>query len=502
MSLARTSESTKARRQLTPIARLLVSLVLLIGTVIPSLDGVTVAHADSPRLTTFDSEMVGLVNGARDAAGVPDVASAAGLTNLSLWWSNQMASGATGNDLQHNPNAFAMTLQYGASTRTTWGENVAKWSPSTTTASAIFNAYMASPGHKANILGVNFRFVGIGSVTGSNGVSWDTMTFTDKVDAGSVISLTPKGSLDGVTVSDGAIRVTGWTFDPASTGTSIAAHVYINGVGAGAFTANTNRPDVDAAFGITGKHGFDASVPAVVGANNVCAYGISATGNGNALIACKVVTWQPKSSPVGAFDSVVVSGSSIQVSGWSYDPGSSSASIGVAAYVNGVGTAILTAATPRPDVNAAYSISGDHGFAGSFTAPAGSDQVCLYGLSVTGATNSLIGCKTVTVLRPQQPTVGSVDLVSRSGASIRVAGWAFDPSSSSTSILVHVYVNGAGVAVAASGARPDVDAAYSIIGGHGFDSVVSGPASGAAAVCLYAISVTGGANTTLGCRNL
>ena len=53
---------------------------------------------------------------------------------------------------------------------------------------SIFNSYMASAGHRANILGANFRYVGVGTVSANSacaGNDYNTMTFTDKVDAGS-----------------------------------------------------------------------------------------------------------------------------------------------------------------------------------------------------------------------------------------------------------------------------------------------------------------------------
>ena len=67
--------------------------------------------------------------------------------------------------------------------------------------------------------------------------------------------------------------------------------------------------------------------------------------------------------PAGNLDGVSSSG---LVSGWSYDPSNSSASNEVVVYVsNTVGgpTAwILRADQPRPDVNAAFNITGNHGF--------------------------------------------------------------------------------------------------------------------------------------------
>ncbi len=57
----------------------------------------------------------------------------------------------------------------------------------------------------------------------------------------------PKGSLNIVQASPGAVRVVGWALDP-DTSTPIATHVYVDGRWSGAVTANLGRPDVAAAF--------------------------------------------------------------------------------------------------------------------------------------------------------------------------------------------------------------------------------------------------------------
>ena len=58
------------------------------------------------------------------------------------------------------------------------------WSTDGYTTLSIFNSYMASAGHRANILGANFRYVGVGTVSANSacaGNDYNTMTFTDKV---------------------------------------------------------------------------------------------------------------------------------------------------------------------------------------------------------------------------------------------------------------------------------------------------------------------------------
>lgn len=101
----------------------------------------------------------------------------------------------------------------------------------------------------------------------------------------------PIGFHDGV---DNNTRKTyGWAFDPDQSGTSIGVHIYIDGpAGVGtniwAGTANTSRPDVNAAYGIGGNHGFEFIVPEQYCngyAHNLYAYAINAEGGNNPLLS-------------------------------------------------------------------------------------------------------------------------------------------------------------------------------------------------------------------------
>ncbi len=131
------------------------------------------------QLTTFDAQMVTLVNNARSAAGLPTLTPVKGLTHVAVWWSTQMTAGKTGYNLQHNPYAWDQVAANGAANRTTWGENVG-WSSSTTTTPAqLFSAYMHSPGHKANIMSKAYHYIGMGSTSNTHGL-YNTTEFTDK----------------------------------------------------------------------------------------------------------------------------------------------------------------------------------------------------------------------------------------------------------------------------------------------------------------------------------
>ena len=82
-------------------------------------------------------------------------------------------------------------------------------------------------------------------------------------------------------------HVFGWTFDPNDSATSIPVHIYVGDAGY-AFRADQRRDDVNAVFGITGRHGFAATVPLPAGNSQVCAFSIGLHGK-NPLIACRTV---------------------------------------------------------------------------------------------------------------------------------------------------------------------------------------------------------------------
>lgn len=155
----------------------------------PSAAAGTRVGATNPRIAgqhaNFDAQMIGYINQARTAHGVPALREASGLTILSAWWSKKMFDGATGGNLQHNPTAWTDVTKYGASNRRAWGENVAKL-PKGTTAKALFDAYMASPGHRANILNPKYHYIGMATI-GDTAWHYNTTEFTDQVQPRTII---------------------------------------------------------------------------------------------------------------------------------------------------------------------------------------------------------------------------------------------------------------------------------------------------------------------------
>lgn len=303
----------------------------------------------------------------------------------------------------------------------------------------------------------------------------------------------PFGAVDTLQATATGIHVAGWTIDP-DTRDPIDVHVYIDAAGY-PVRADRSRPDVDAAFHMGAAHGFDVNLPVAQGPHTVCIYPINSPSGANPPLVCRQVT--VGAAPIGALDVAVSSSGAIRVEGWTLDPDTTDP-IQAHVYVDDVGTPVVAAGS-RPDIAAAFGRGDKHGYSLLLGATSGNHRVCAWGIDSSGGANTLLGCRTVGVVN-RQP-VGALDIVSRSGNDVRVAGWAADPDTSAPS-TVHVWLDDAPlVALTAAGSRPDVAAAFGNGAAHGFDATVRVPA-GSHRVCLYGIDSTGGVNPLLGCRSV
>jgi hypothetical protein len=114
-----------------------------------------------------------------------------------------------------------------------------------------------------------------------------------------VPSLPPIGVVDSVRISGSTAVVTGWTLDPNRSGLSIPVQIAVwNGASntVNTFTADDERPDVNQALGVSGRHGFARSVQVTAGTTSICAAGIGEHGN-DAQVGClSAQTAQPPST--------------------------------------------------------------------------------------------------------------------------------------------------------------------------------------------------------------
>lgn len=125
-----------------------------------------------PAPPTPAEEVVALTNHARAAAGVPPLVIDAAVMHAAAAHSADQAAMRrmthTGSD---GSNAGTRLTRAGYAWRT-WGENVAagQWS-----AEDVTNAWMGSPGHRANMLNAAFVHIGVGVAFDSSGTPYWTM---------------------------------------------------------------------------------------------------------------------------------------------------------------------------------------------------------------------------------------------------------------------------------------------------------------------------------------
>ena len=130
--------------------------------------------------TAIESEIIRLVNVERARHGLPALAVSGQLNFAADLHSRDMAARRT---MAHELYGTAQPLPtdrldaagYDDWTYSyAWGENVAYGYGS---AAAVLNAWMNSPGHRANILGSSFTEIGVSVRAGSNGILYFTQVF-------------------------------------------------------------------------------------------------------------------------------------------------------------------------------------------------------------------------------------------------------------------------------------------------------------------------------------
>jgi uncharacterized protein YkwD len=143
--------------------------------------------------STDESQLVALTNQARASAGLPALKVDATLKSIARWRSKDMAVRNYFDHAIPNPpggNVFKEMDRRGYCYHVA-GENIGWNNASDSTATQkIMNAFMASPGHKANILGKAWDHIGIGAYKEANGNHYWTVLFSDA--CGSSPNPTPK----------------------------------------------------------------------------------------------------------------------------------------------------------------------------------------------------------------------------------------------------------------------------------------------------------------------
>lgn len=133
---------------------------------------------DGVRLNGFEARLLVEINDARRSNGLRPLQVAPGTTDVARRWAWRLADAQR---LWHNPSLVHDVAAAGAGAWTMIAENVGfgpAQQPHT-----LFEAYMHSPEHRANILDRSARYVGVGVVE-RDGLAYNTLDFTDATSAG------------------------------------------------------------------------------------------------------------------------------------------------------------------------------------------------------------------------------------------------------------------------------------------------------------------------------
>ncbi len=261
----------------------------------------------------------------------------------------------------------------------------------------------------------------------------------------------PTGYLEAANCS----IIGGWAYDPDTSSSTISVHVYDGMAGSGtllgAYETSGLRPDVNASLNISGNHGFTLETPQSLKdgrTHTIYAYGIDSAGGtnnllGNSSLNCPAPTAVPtpvvtptatptatatptpapttapqpsptpapsttNHAPTGYLEAATCS----IIGGWAYDQDTSLAGVMIHVYDSSVPGAVLlgsyTTTGVRPDVNAGFGISGNHGF--TLDTPTAlkdgkTHTISAYALDSTNSSETLIGsqslnCPTITGSTP------------------------------------------------------------------------------------------------------
>lgn len=124
-------------------------------------------------LTSFEHRLLDLMNVDRIARGLHPLTVAACAEDFARQWTQTMARRDL---LEHNPALKKLWSKGLCRNASKLAENIGV---AGTNPDALYAAYMASPGHRANILNPKLRYVGIGSWQLPDGSVFNTVDFSN-----------------------------------------------------------------------------------------------------------------------------------------------------------------------------------------------------------------------------------------------------------------------------------------------------------------------------------
>jgi uncharacterized protein YkwD len=225
------------------------------------------------------SSVVDLINSHRTAMGLVSLKVSPTLTNAAVWKARHMARYAyMAHDDPAPPIARTPADRLeacGYPSRTTgWGENIAYGYG---TPSSVVDAWLNSPGHKANIENGSYRSTGVGAAATSSGVLYWSQEFGTYVDSGSGGTSAPTVSLTSGPSS--STTSTSASFGWSSTGTVSTTTCSLDNAAAVACTSPKSYTGL-----AVGNHSFRVTVA-------------NSAGSGSAVYSWSVTSAAPPPPP-------------------------------------------------------------------------------------------------------------------------------------------------------------------------------------------------------------
>lgn len=310
---------------------------------------------------------------------------------------------------------------------------------------------------------------------------------------------TPDGQWDSPTTTAGKIYLNGWTFDRDAPTTALTLDIQ---VGSSWYTATANGSSPSVATDYPGAgpdHGFSVALPAT-GAPTVCIYVRNIGPGVEASLGCRTVQ-VADGSPVGNFAAATPGPNSVTVSGWALDTDQLSTPVVMDVQV---GPYWFTATADQAGWTAAGSypgVPGDHAFSTTFTVAPGVYTVCIYPRNTGAGAQTSLGCIGGVTVNSQTP-VGALQTVQAVPGGVSVSGWALDPDTPTTPIVVDLQVGSTWYIPTADQPSPAAAAAYPTAGtAHGFAGTYQ-TAGGPVTVCAYPRNSGVGPAVNLGCQTV
>jgi uncharacterized protein YkwD len=202
------------------------------------------------RVNAVEARLFRLVNQARTSRGIPALRIVPGFTDVARRWSAVMASQRR---MAHNPSLVTQITSSGGRDWRALAENVGYGYDADT----LFDGYMSSAPHRANILNRSYRYVGVGWVERNGGLGYNTQVFVSTYSTSYGRSRVPAygGGDDARTVTESGAFASFEAHDSRATavsskGTAVSWHIDPYGDGAARVRVRQSAYDSTAGGGL------------------------------------------------------------------------------------------------------------------------------------------------------------------------------------------------------------------------------------------------------------